>query len=147
MEKRLRMTETNNHRLDVKGINSLALAYMGDAIYEVHVRHHLLLLGKTKPNQLHRTATNFVSAKAQAAILHELLEKELLTEDEQVIVRRGRNAKSGSVPKNTDVLTYRHSTAFEALIGYLYLINNQSRLQSIMDLAIAISEEQHDTGK
>ncbi|KQL52103.1 ribonuclease III [Heyndrickxia shackletonii] len=136
------MSETNNHSFDVKGLNSLALAYMGDAIYEVQVRHHLLLLGKTKPNQLHREATKFVSAKAQAAILHELLEKEILTEEELAVVRRGRNAKSGTVPKNTDVLTYRHSTAFEALIGYLYLIDNQIRLQTIIDMAVAIAEEQ-----
>ncbi|MBB2481158.1 Mini-ribonuclease 3 [Bacillus sp. APMAM] len=142
MEKRINMSETNNHSFDVKGLNSLALAYMGDAIYEVQVRHHLLLLGKTKPNQLHREATKFVSAKAQAAILHELLEKEILTEEELAVVRRGRNAKSGTVPKNTDVLTYRHSTAFEALIGYLYLIDNQIRLQTIIDMAVAIAEEQ-----
>lgn len=145
MEKRIDMSETNTHSIDVKGLNSLALAYMGDAIYEVHVRHHLLLLGKTKPNQLHRAATKFVSAKAQAAILHELLEKGILTEEEQAVVRRGRNAKSGTVPKNTDVLTYRHSTAFEALVGYLYLIDNQTRLQSIMDMSTAIAEE-HGTG-
>ena len=134
------MSEINTHTFDVKGLNSLALAYMGDAIYEVHVRHHLLLLGKTKPNQLHREATKFVSAKAQAAILREFFERELLSDEEQVIVRRGRNAKSGTVPKNTDVQTYRHSTAFEALIGYLYLTDNKSRLQSIIKMAINIAE-------
>ncbi|MBS4175731.1 Mini-ribonuclease 3 [Bacillus sp. FJAT-49736] len=136
------MSDINIHSFDVKGLNSLALAYMGDAIYEVHVRHHLLLLGKTKPNQLHREATKFVSAKAQAAILKELYQREVLTEEEQAIVKRGRNAKSGTVPKNTDVQTYRHSTAFEALIGYLYLSENKTRMEALINMSIEIAENQ-----
>jgi ribonuclease III family protein len=136
------MSENNEH-FDVKQLNSLAIAYMGDAIYEVHVRHHLLLAGKTKPNQLHREATRFVSAKAQASILRELYQEGFLTEEEQVIAKRGRNAKSSSIPKNTDVQTYRHSTAFESLIGYLYLTNDSTRLESILKRSIEIAEHSY----
>lgn len=99
-------------KVDEKQLNSLALAYMGDAVFELYVRHHLLQSGKVRPNQLHKEATAYVSAKSQAKFLHKMLEMEALSESEITIVKRGRNAKSGSVPKNTDVQTYRYSTAF-----------------------------------
>lgn len=70
-----------------------------------------------------------------------LLEQELLTEKEQDIVKKGRNTKSRSVPKNTDVLTYAHSTAFEALIGYLYLTEQFERLNEVVELSIAYKDE------
>jgi len=126
--------------LDVKGLGSLALAYMGDAIYEVHIRHHLLLSGQVKPNKLHKEATNYVSAKAQSAVLHYLLDEKLLSEEEEAVVRRGRNAKSGTVPKNTDVQTYRYSTAFEALIGYLYGSKQEERLNELIRISIQYRE-------
>lgn len=121
---------------DIKQMKSLALAYMGDAIYEVYVREHLLEKGSVKPNQLHQEAITFVSAKAQSFVLRDWLENGILAEEEERIVARGRNAKSGSVPKNTDVVTYRHSTAFEALIGFHYLSKNETRLQELINLAI-----------
>ncbi|WP_204558225.1 Mini-ribonuclease 3 [Bacillus ectoiniformans] len=117
---------------EAKQVNSLALAYMGDAVYEVHIRHFLLQLGKVKPNRLHREATKYVSAKAQARILKKLTDDELLSEEELAVVRRGRNAKSGTIPKNTDMQTYRHSTAFEALIGYLFLTGEIERMNEII---------------
>lgn len=121
---------------DIKQMKSLALAYMGDAIYEVFVREHLLAKGTVKPNQLHQKAITFVSAKAQSFVLRDWLEQGILTNEEERIVARGRNAKSGSVPKNTDVVTYRYSTAFEALIGFHYLSKNETRLQDLINLAI-----------
>ncbi|MEI5909173.1 Mini-ribonuclease 3 [Bacillus spongiae] len=117
---------------NAKQMNALALAYMGDAVYEMYVRRYLLERGKVKPNLLHREATKFVSAKAQATILKELLENDALTEEELSVMRRGRNAKSGSIPKNTDVQTYRYSSAFEAVIGYLYLLNRIDRIEELM---------------
>ena len=126
--------------LDVKGLGSLALAYMGDAIYEVHIRHHLLLSGQVKPNKLHKEATNYVSAKAQSAVLHYMLDEKLLSEEEEAVVRRGRNAKSGTVPKNTDVQTYRYSTAFEALLGYLYGSKQEERLNELIRISIQYRE-------
>lgn len=119
-------------------MNALVLAYMGDAIYEVYVRQHLICLGQCKPQLLHQHATHYVSAKAQAALLHQLMPS--LSDEEIQIVKRGRNAKSGTVPKNTPVTVYRHSTAFEALIGYLYLTENSERLQQIIDQALYIVE-------
>lgn len=125
---------------EVNLLNSLALAYMGDAVYETYVRHHLLSEGAIRPNQLHNKAKQYVSAKAQAAVLHELSGRAFFTEEEAGVVRRGRNAKSGTTPKNTDVQTYRHSTAFEALIGYHFLSGNSERLEDIIKEAFAITE-------
>src|SRR5690625_686974 len=109
-------------------MKSLALAYMGDAVYEVYVREHLLKSGQVKPNQLHQQAIHFVSAKSQSQIIFSWLEANYLSEEEERVVYRGRNAKSGSIPKNTSIQTYRYSTAFEALIGYHYLLGNEKRL-------------------
>lgn len=126
---------------DVDQLNALALAYMGDAVYEQAVRKHLLRSGRSKPNILHRQSTTFVSAKAQAVVLKRLTEEEFLTEAELAVMRRGRNAKSGSVPKNTDVQTYNFSTAFEAVLGWLYLKEEQARVDEIISYAIEIIEE------
>jgi ribonuclease III family protein len=113
-------------------LNSLALAYLGDAVFETYVRFHLLQNGQVKPNLLHREATKYVSAKAQSGVLHQLMEQGYFDDEEIAIIKRGRNAKSGSVPKNTDVQTYRYSTAFEALIGSLYLAGKKERLEDII---------------
>jgi ribonuclease-3 family protein len=129
------------NNVDPKQLNSLALAYMGDAIYETYVRRHLIQSGKVKPNQLHRTGTKFVSAKAQCSILFQMLNEERLTEEEMAVVMRGRNAKSATVPKNTDVQTYRYSTAFEALMGYLYLLEQKERLEELIVLSFSYVEE------
>ncbi|HLR02478.1 MAG TPA: Mini-ribonuclease 3 [Virgibacillus sp.] len=123
-------------KADVKQMKSLALAYMGDAVYEVYVREHLLETGQVRPNTLHQTAIKFVSAKAQASVILQWLEDNALDQTEKSIVSRGRNAKSGSVPKNTSVQTYRYSTAFEALIGYHYLSNNHERLTTLLKAAV-----------
>ncbi|SFB33788.1 ribonuclease-3 family protein [Lentibacillus halodurans] len=126
--------------LDVKQLKSLALAYMGDAVYEVYVREHLLKTGKVKPDQLHKEAVNFVSAKAQAAIILHWLDTKKLTGEEESVVARGRNAKSGTVPKNTSVQTYRYGTAFEALIGYHHLLGNHERLAELLSAAVVFVE-------
>ncbi|WP_010095800.1 Mini-ribonuclease 3 [Ornithinibacillus scapharcae] len=128
---------------DIRQMKSLALAYMGDAIFEVFVREHLLEKGTVKPNQLHQEAITFVSAKAQSAVIKNWLEQRILTEEEERIVARGRNAKSGSVPKNTSVQVYRYSTAFEALIGFHYLAKNESRLHELIQLAIQYLERRN----
>jgi ribonuclease III family protein len=127
---------------DFKQLNSLALAYIGDAVYDLYVRHRLLSQGNVKPNQLHKQATRYVSAKAQASVILQLLEQSMLTEEEQSVVRRGRNAKSATIPKNTDVQTYRYSTAFETLLGYHFLGNNQKRMEEIILRSFEIIENQ-----
>lgn len=127
--------------VDPKQLNSLALAYMGDAIFETYVRRQLLQSGKVKPNHLHREATKYVSAKAQCSILFQLLDEKCLSEEELAVVMRGRNAKSATVPKNTDVQTYRYSTAFEALMGYLFLLEKQERLEELIVQSFLYVEE------
>lgn len=118
-----------------KQMNALALAYMGDVVYEMAVRRRLLEKGLTRPNDLHRGAVRYVNARAQASVVTFWLETDALTEEEQAIVRRGKNAKSGSVPKRVDVHTYRYSTAFEALIGYIYLTERRDRLEELIKQA------------
>jgi ribonuclease III family protein len=117
---------------DIKQLNGTTLAYMGDAVMEQFVREHLIRNGQVKPNKLHVSATKFVSAKAQAGMVVQLLEENFFTEEEVAVIKRGRNANQGTVPKNTDVQTYRHATSFEAIIGYLYLLNEHERLKAIM---------------
>ncbi|WP_420849970.1 Mini-ribonuclease 3 [Psychrobacillus vulpis] len=127
---------------DVKQLNSLALAYMGDAVFEQVVREHLIRSGRVKPNILHREATKYVSAKAQAMIVRELINTDFLTEEELAILKRGRNAKSGTVPKNTDVQTYHYSTAFEAVVGSLYLSEQKDRLDELLHFAVQFIDDQ-----
>lgn len=119
---------------DPKLMNPLALAYIGDTIYDLFVRQYVIAQPNHRPHHLHREASKFVSAKAQARALERWLP--LLTEEEQEVVRRGRNAKSGTVPKNTDVLVYRHSTAFECLIGYLYYRQQHERLHDLLMISV-----------
>ena len=119
--------------MDINTINIVTLAYLGDAIYEVYIREKLINKGLAKVEELTKAATQYVSAKGQAAILKELTEKNYFTEEELDIIKRGRNYKRSSHPKHTDVVTYKHSTGFEALIGYLYLSKNLERLTEILN--------------
>lgn len=108
----------------------LALAYIGDAVFEVAVRQHVMARPNLRPHHLHRLSTGYVAAKAQARLLA-LLEPQL-TEEEKDVVRQGRNAKSGTVPKNANVQDYRHATAFESLIGYLYYTGEHDRMRHLL---------------
>jgi ribonuclease III family protein len=114
----------------VNALSPLALAFVGDAVWEVFARKHCLNKGVRKPAELHKTCTRYVSAKAQAKLLEWLYPQ--LSEKEQEIVRRGRNAKSNHVRKNVDVIVYRYSTGFEALIGYLSGIGDEERLEELI---------------
>jgi len=129
--------------IDVKQMKSLALAYIGDAVYELHIRNHLLRSGYVKPDHLHQQAITFVSGKSQAAVVRHWMKEKYLTDEEERVVKRGRNSKSGSVPKNTSIQTYRYSTGFEALIGYHYLLDNEERLQQLLTNAAKIVEERN----
>jgi ribonuclease III family protein len=129
---------------DAKQMNPLALAYMGDAVYEVFIRQYVISQPNQRPNHLHRTSTRYVSAKAQAKALERWMP--LLSEEEVEFVKRGRNAKSGSSPKNTDILVYRHSTAFECLLGWLYFTGQQERLEELMRITVETVEEAGGSG-
>lgn len=118
-------------------LNGLTLAYVGDAVYELYVRKYLVETGKENPDELHKSAVTYVSAKAQADVIWHWRNNEILTEEEERILKRGRNAKSRSTPKNTSIHVYRYSTGFEALIGYHYLLQNVDRLEELLSLAVS----------
>ncbi len=117
----------------MNNFNSLVLAYIGDAVYELYVRNHLINNNISKVNDLQKEAKKYVCAKSQALFLKHLIENNYLSEDEVEIVKRARNSKSNSKPKNTDILTYKHSTALEALIGFHYTNQNFERNNQIMN--------------
>ncbi|WP_100374425.1 Mini-ribonuclease 3 [Bacillus sp. FJAT-45037] len=132
---------------DLTQLNALALAYMGDSVLDMYVRYYLIAQGKVRPNRLHMEATRFVSAKAQAKVVYVLLDEGFLTEEEGAVLKRGRNAKSGSIPKNTDANTYRYSTGFEAVLGFLYLQNRTSRLDELMEKVVSIIDGHMEKGE
>ncbi len=111
----------------------LALAYIGDAVYEIFARTYIMGRGNAPVNKLHKAVKDLVKAETQSKIYY--LIEDLLREEEKDILRRGRNAKSMSSPKNGDILDYRRATAIEALLGYLYLEGNIERLEDLMNTA------------
>ena len=117
--------------MNTKSINIQALAFIGDAVLSLYIREELLKKGIVKANILQKKTTEYVSAKGEVKILNHLITSGILTEEEIEIIRRGRNNKKDSHPKNTDLITYKWSTGFEALLGYLYL-NNIVRLKEIL---------------
>ncbi|WP_028042786.1 Mini-ribonuclease 3 [Candidatus Stoquefichus massiliensis] len=116
-------------------INPLALAYLGDAIFEVYVREYLIVEKNiTKPDLLQKEAIDFVSAVAQAGFMKEAIERQWMSEEEILIYKRGRNAKGRRAIKNTSIITHNQSSGFEALIGHLYLLKNESRIEELFEL-------------
>lgn len=116
-----------------KDVNVLVLAYLGDNVYEYYVRRFLINKKIANVNDLQKNAVNYVSAKNQAMYLNNLIDEGFFTEEELDIIRRARNHKGVGHPKNCDVITYKHATALEALIGYLKLENRNDRIDSIME--------------
>lgn len=110
------------------------LAFVGDAILTLQVREYLVTKGYTKTKELQETSIKFVSARAQATFIEVLLEQDILNETELLMYKRGRNAKSQSVAKNADVITYRVATGFESLWGYLYLNQEYERLNTLWEM-------------
>lgn len=121
---------------EVKNINTTALAYLGDAVYEVAVRNFIMQTGQHNADRLHQIAVRFVRAEGQAMAMKKLMPE--LSEEEQALVRRARNRRITSKPRHAHPVTYKLATAFEAFVGYLYLTKNQERLDWFMDRAIAI---------
>ena len=117
--------------MNTKQINVQILALLGDAVFSLYVREELLKQGINNPNTLQKKSIDYVSAKSQAKILEELINNNILTKEELDIVKRGRNNKKENHPKNTDIIKYKLSTGFEALLGDLY-INNKERLNEIL---------------
>lgn len=117
--------------LDVNMLSPLVWAYVGDSVYELFIRTKLINISNAKPHKLHIESIKYVKAKAQADILEKI--ENNLTEEEKDIVRRGRNTENHHVAKNSNVADYSKATAFEALIGYLYLSKQDERLEEILE--------------
>ena len=116
---------------EVNMTSPLTWAYVGDCVYELYIRTNLVNKTNLKPHKLHIESIKYVKAKAQAEILQKIYDD--LTDEEKDIVRRGRNSENHHLPKNCDVKDYMYATAFEALIGYLYLTKKEDRLKEILE--------------
>lgn len=119
---------------EVIQLSPLVWAYMGDAVYEKFIREYVIRQGLCTNGLLHKKSIKYVSANGQVRILKTIEEK--LTEEEKDIVRRGRNSNPHSHAKNADIVDYKYATGFEALIGYLYLTEQEKRLQEILNMCI-----------
>jgi ribonuclease-3 family protein len=119
---------------DLNTYSPLVLAYVGDAVYELYVRTLLLSKGNAPVHKLHQQSISYVKAKAQSDIIHKLMD--ILTPEEMDVVRRGRNAKSGTIPKNADVTEYKYATGFETLLGYLYIKQDYTRLLELLKISV-----------
>ena len=120
---------------EARMLNPLQLAIIGDAVFEIFVRNYVLTQNTAlSANKIHVKAIGYVKAKSQSNIMHEI--EGFLNEEEEAVYKRGRNAKSPTVPKNAEIRDYRMATGFEALVGYLYLTGNKKRLEFIFNKSI-----------
>lgn len=141
MEKSLKDLNAIKEVKDARLLSPLVLAYMGDCVYEIYVRRYLICkYGDIKVNDMHKKATGFVKAKAQAMAVMAL--KEELDDAEWAMVKKGRNQKSCSMPKNAQASDYRYATGFETLIGYLYLSGLEDKLEAVIEKSIKLIENQ-----
>ena len=119
---------------EVNMLSPLVWAYVGDAVYELFIRTNLVNNSNAKPHKLHIESIKFVKAKAQAETLNRIYDR--LNSKEREIARRGRNTENHHVAKNANVADYSHSTAFEAVIGYLYLTHQDERLKGVLNMCL-----------
>ena len=122
--------------MDIRCVNSLVLAYLGDAVYEEYIRDFLIKKKINKVNDLQKESINYVSAKRQAYFLDKMLDSDFFNEDEISVIKRARNAKSHANPKGCSVIEYKKATAIEALIGYLKLSNRMDRIDEVMNYIV-----------
>lgn len=115
---------------DIMMLSPLQLAYIGDSVYELMVRTYMITKG-ISVKDLHKSTTNYVKAKAQSNFVHAL--EDVFTEEEKNIIKKGRNAKSNTSPKNTDIIDYKYATGFECLFGYLYLMKLDNRIGELFE--------------
>ncbi len=126
--------------VDLRTYSPLTLAYIGDAIYDLIIRTLIVKQGNSRPEKMHKRASALVKASAQAEMIERLLP--MLTEEEHAIYKRGRNAKSYTMAKNATMLDYRKATGFEALMGYLYLKEDMSRLIDLVKAGLDKGEQE-----
>lgn len=125
-------------KTDIRTYSPLTLAYIGDSIYDLIIRTMLVEHGNSQVNRLHQRASKLVKAVTQKDIIHSIMD--LLTEEEEGVFKRGRNAKSFTTAKNASVTDYRTATGFEALIGYLYLTEQMDRIMYLVKEGLSRQE-------
>lgn len=119
---------------DILMINPQSLAFVGDAVYSLFIRTHFCLVSNARSRSLHKFSTDFVKASAQSKALDDIYDS--LSEDEMAVAKRARNTKVNTMSKNAKMIEYKKSTAFEALLGYLYLLGKNERLNYILNLSV-----------
>lgn len=124
---------------EVRMMNPVKLAYIGDVVYELYVRLYVINVEKRAVHMLNKKTVSFVNASAQATVARSL--EEILTEQEWMVLKRGRNQKSLKPPKNANIGDYKYATGFESLIGYLYLMGETDRVQEVIRHSIRLIEE------
>jgi ribonuclease-3 family protein len=124
--------------IDVQTIPAQTLAFIGDAVYNVYIRTYLASISTAKAGALHKLSIKYVSAKGQSATIDKIMD--MLTEEEVAVYKRGRNTNIATVSKHVDVIEYKKATGFECLIGYLYVIKNNERLDEIVQKCISCFE-------
>lgn len=141
MEKNITFKFTEKNFSSPEQMQALALAYIGDSIYDIMSREYVMKNHLGKINDLHRTVSTLVSARAQASFMKNILENNILTNIEESIYIRGKNQKNNSKAKNASIMEYKLATGLEAVFGYLYLEKNFERLEEMFNYIINLYEE------
>ena len=141
MEKNITFKFTEKNFSSSEQMQALALAYIGDSIYDIMSREYVMKNHLGKINDLHRTVSTLVSARAQASFMKDILENNILTDIEESIYIRGKNQKNNSKAKNASIMEYKLATGLEAVFGYLYLEKNFERLEEMFNYIINLYEE------
>ena len=141
MEKNITFKFTKKNFSSPEQMQALALAYIGDSIYDIMSREYVMKNHLGKINELHRTVSTLVSARAQASFMKDILENNILTDIEESIYIRGKNQKNNSKAKNASIMEYKLATGLEAVFGYLYLEKNFERLEEMFNYIISLYEE------
>ena len=125
---------------DYRSFGALTLAYIGDAVYDLIIRTSVVYKSQKQVNDLHKKATRFVKAEAQAVMIQALIDHEMLNEEELAVYKRGRNTKSHTSAKNASIAAYRKATGFEAVIGFLYITGRTERILELVRAGIELAE-------
>lgn len=118
--------------------NGLTLAYLGDCVYELEVRKHFISAGLTKVDELHKTVTKYTCAEKQSEIMKYLIDYSVLSDEEILMFKRGRNSKVNKTRKNLSNQDYLAATGFESLMGYLYLIKDEKRIAELVKISLTL---------
>lgn len=137
------MIEIPEKKIEGNSLNGLSLAFIGDAVYEIMVREHLLEHGSLQVGKLHKKAVEYVRASFQAEVFDFL--EPVLTEEENGILHRGRNASATHIPKGANAIEYRKATGVEALFGWLYLEQKNERIRELFSLILEHSEREENS--